>query len=368
MMHVAIDARLLGYAPGGIAEYTRQLIAALARIGQPERLTVLQGRRAVPPFATGEGIAWRRLLTPPHHPWEQWLLPLELLAVPCDLLHCPDFIPPFRRRCPAVITVHDLAFLRYPELLTLESRRYYGQIARAVASADHIIAVSETTARDLVELLDVPRKWISVVPEAPGPQFRPVADAEERRRALQRYGLDRPYLLFVGTIEPRKNLGTLLKAFRCLRSETEAVLVLAGRRGWLWQPVLDEIERLNLQDRVRLLDGVRAADLPALYSGASVFVFPSLYEGFGLPPLEAMACGTPVVCSSAGSLPEVVGDAALLVPPTDAEALAAAVRQVLTDPDLQNALRQRGVERSRLFSWERTAWATLAVYQRVQSR
>jgi glycosyltransferase involved in cell wall biosynthesis len=358
-VQVGIDGRIADYTTGGIAQYTRQLAAWLPRVAPAERFTVFRARRGRQPWAPPAGVRQRRLLTPPHHRWEQVLLPLELATERLDLLHGPDFLVPRRRRCPAVVTVHDLAFLRYPEILTAESRRYYSQVRDVVAGVELVIADSRHTAADVQELLGVPAARVRVVHLAPTPA--PAADAAAVAALRQRYELDGPFLLYVGTLEPRKNLGVLLRAFERVGPAEPARLVLAGPRGWLDEPIVTQAARLG--ERVRLLGRVPAGDLGALYAAATAFVFPSLYEGFGLPPLEAMAAGTPVVAARTSSLPEVLGGAALYVAPDDEEGLGEALREVLGDAALRARLRDRGLARAAEFSWERTAAATLAVYR-----
>ena len=277
------------------------------------------------------------------------------------MLHSADFVPPFRRPCPAVITVHDLGFLHYPETLTDESRRYYGQVGRAVRSAERIIAVSHHTARDLTEHLGATDR-VRVVHNGVGDEFRAASEAAIAA-ARAAYGVEKPYILFLGTLEPRKNLGTLVKAFRIVRDRHDVLLLLVGRRGWLYQPIFDTIEQLGLRDVVRVVEDARPEDFPALYSGAAAFAYPSLYEGFGLPPLEAMACGTPTVVAGTSSLPEVVGDAALLHPPTDHAALAATLIRLLDDDALRAELGRRGPARAARFTWQEAARRTLDVYQ-----
>jgi glycosyltransferase involved in cell wall biosynthesis len=259
--------------------------------------------------------------------------------------------------------VMDLAFLRFPHVLTDESRRYYGQIRRAVTRADAILAISQSTKNDLVDLLNVPSSKITVTHLAADPACRPVTEAARLEAVRHNYGLPDGYLLFVGTLEPRKDLPTLLRAFASLGPAAKDIcLVLAGRPGWLYEQVYDLARTLKLGDRVRFLGAVPADDLPTLYSGARLFVLPSLYEGFGMPVLEAMACGAPVVCANTSSLPEIAGDAALLVPPGDEAALAQAMATILSDGDLRRQLTQRGFARAARFSWEATARQTLAVY------
>jgi glycosyltransferase involved in cell wall biosynthesis len=360
-VHVGLDARIADYTAGGIAQYTRQLAAWLPRLAPADRFTLYRARRPRQPWPPPAGVRQRRLLTPPHHRWEQHLLPLELAPERLDLLHGPDFLVPRRRRCPAVVTVHDLAFLRYPAILTAESRRHYGQVARVVADVERVIVDSACTGADVQELLGVPAARVRVVHLAPTPAPTPTPAQVAAVRA--RYTLPGPFLLYVGTLEPRKNLGALLRALEQLPPAEAAPLALAGPRGWLDEPIVAQARRLG--ERVRLLGPVPAADLPALYAAASAFVFPSLYEGFGLPPLEAMAAGTPVVAARASCLPEVLGDAALFVPPEDEAGLTEALRAILADAPLRADLRARGLAQAARYSWERTAAATLAIYHEV---
>ncbi|MBI2845395.1 MAG: glycosyltransferase family 4 protein [Chloroflexi bacterium] len=368
-MRIGIDARLVYYSRAGIGQYILGLLRGLATVleeKQQEEFLVLKSRRDGSLLGEVSSFPQHPLWTPSHHLLEQWSLPLELAPLGLDLLHSPDFIPPFRRSCRSVITIHDLAFLLYPHLLTPQSARYYGQIDQAVRRTDHIIAVSEATKKDAVRLLGVPEKKITVIYEAANPIFRPASRPISREFLGQKYGLERPYLLFVSTIEPRKNLPTLLRAFRKLVDEyhPDVLLAVAGERGWLYQEVFALTKEFDLEKGVRFLGRVAEEDLPSLYQGAGGLVHPALYEGFGLPPLEAMACGTPCIVANVSSLPEVVGDAALMVDPLDINGWTVAMWQVLNDPRLKKELREKGLRRSSLFSWEKTAGETLAVYRR----
>ncbi len=237
----------------------------------------------------------------------------------------------------------------------------------AARQVDHIIAVSESTKRDLIRLLGVPEDRVSVIYEAAHPLFSPVTNTDALDRTRARYQLTSPFMLFVGTLEPRKNLPTLLRAFRGLRDKykSPASLVIVGNRGWLADEVDRTIAELNLGDAVRFLGGIPNDELVYLYNAATAFVFPSFYEGFGLPPLEAMACGTPVITSNVSSLPEVVGDAAMLINPEDVDALTVAMARVLSDEKIQREMRDKGLKRAQAFSWERAASETLAVYRQV---
>jgi glycosyltransferase involved in cell wall biosynthesis len=366
MLHAAVDGRLLAYSSGGISQYTRQLVSQIVPLlEQDERLTLLRSaRRPTPPLSV-EALQYASVLTPPHHPLEQLALPLELLRIRPTLVHSPDFIPPMRGPWRRVITIHDLAFLLYPETVTAESHAYYGQVRTAVKVADAIIAVSQYTASDVSLLLDVDPHKVRVVPNGVDPSLRPIVDQAQLDGWRARNQVDRPYILYGGTFEPRKNLPLLVEAFSRLRSDHDILLVLLGARGWLFEPTFERIESLGLIDYVRMLEDQPREEWALAYSGAAVAVTPSLYEGFGLPVLEAMACGAPVVSSNASALPEVVGEAGLLFESGNVEALESAVREVLEDSSVAGQLRTAGLARAREFSWGRAAASTLAIYREL---
>ncbi len=367
-MRIGIDARLVFYSRGGIGEYIVQLIEALANL-EPidDTFMVLQSRKDKSPIINSNGFERRSLWTPSHNRFEQLALSFEVSQLGLDLLHSPDFIPPFRRNCKSVITIHDLAFLLYPHFLTKESARYYGQIDQAWRKTNHIIAVSEATKQDSIKMLGVPEKKITVIHEAANPIYRPMPQDEACRISKEKYKIDRDFILFVSTIEPRKNLPGLLRAYRRLLDDykRDELLVLAGRNGWLWEEVYETVDKLDLKDHVAFLGLVPSEDLVHLYNAARLLVHPSFYEGFGLTPLEAMTCGTPVIVSNTAALPEVVGDAALMINPHDIDGLTVAMWRVLTEEDLRQDLIERGLKRATKFSWEETARKTLEVYHKV---
>ncbi len=369
-MRIGIDARLVFYHQAGIGQYILRLTQALARVDQDDLFILFKSRKDKTLLVDQPNFQIKKLWTPSHHRFERLAMSVELAPYPLDVLHSPDFIPPAAVRCPTVITVHDLAFLLYPRFLTSESARYYGQVDVAARRADHIIAVSESTKRDTVRLLGVPEEKITVIYEAAHPLFTPITNQEALARIRARHHLPPEFILFVSTIEPRKNIPTLLRAFRRLRDnyKSEAGLVIAGNRGWLVEEVDAVITQLELGDSVRCLGGIANEELVYLYNAARVFVLPSFYEGFGLPPLEAMACGTPVIVSNTASLPEVVGDAGWLVSPDDIEGLTVAMHRILTDESLRREMRAKGLARAATFSWERTARETLDVYRKVAER
>jgi glycosyltransferase involved in cell wall biosynthesis len=285
---------------------------------------------------------------------------------PCDLFHATDYLLPPLRRARAVLTIYDLTYLFFPEYHLPLNRWYLTlMLPRLARCADAIIAISENTRRDLMRLIKLPTEKISVIPLGVNRAFQPIQDPRELIRVRAKYKLPPCFILYFGTIEPRKNLLTLLDAYRVLLTNDPATpdLVIAGNKGWLYQPVLKRVRELGLAERVRFTNWIDEQDAPALMNAAAVFVYPSLYEGFGLPPLEAMACGTPVVCSNASSLPEVVGDGGVLVEPRDAGGFAQAIARTLGDQVLRAKLRHQGLEQASKFSWERTARETLAVYE-----
>ncbi len=365
-MRIGVDTRLLYYQPAGIGLYAARLLRALAALDPENQYTVLQSRKDRCTLAQAPNFVRRDLLTPPHHRLEQATLPLELAPLRLDLLHSPDFIPPLRWRGLSVITIHDLAFLRLPHLLTEESRRYYGQTSAAVKRADAILATSESTRRDLADLIGVNPARVTVTYQAANERFYPLADPDRLAALRASLGLTDEVVLFVGTIEPRKDLPTLLRAFAAMRqSRPQTSLVIAGRPGWLCQQVFDLADELRLGNSLRFLTNVPSGDLPALYSAARLFVLPSLYEGFGMPVLEAMACGTPVICTNVASLPEVAGDAAVLVPVGDPDALAQAMLSCLSNPARLADMSRRGLAQAARFSWAETARLTLNVYRQL---
>jgi glycosyltransferase involved in cell wall biosynthesis len=369
-VRIAIDSRLPYYRVGGISQYVLHLLPALAALDSNNDYLVLKSRKddrdygpvGAPNFSSGS------LWTPCHHRFERWALGAELLPYRLDLLHSPDFIPPAFGAKRRVITVHDLNFVHFPEFISTEGRNFYSrQIAWAVETADHIAADSHHTRKDLIEMLEVPPSKITTIHLAANPIFQRQPAKWSVERTLEELNLSRGYVLFVGTLSPRKNVEVLLEAYSLLVHEArfEPPLILAGGRGWLDDSIFTSVKALGLETRVRHLAGISDERLMHLYHAAGVLVLPSLYEGFGLPPLEAMHCGCPVVVSDRASLPEVVGDAGLLVNPEDIDGIASAIVHVLTDRRLREELIQRGYRQAQEFSWEKTARKTLQVYLHV---
>ncbi len=363
------------YRGAGISRYIRNLLPRLREV-TGLTCTVHLGDRNLPPdFYPDERfrLAFSRL--PTRRPavrilWEQLWLPLALGREGADVLHSLAYVQPLACPTRSVVTVHDLSFLLYPGNFNRANRLYLRAFSRlSAARADRVIAVSANTKRDVVRLLGVEAAKVAVVHHGIEECFRPFADRAAVEAFRRRRGLPERFVLFVGTIEPRKNLETLVEAFaRLRRAGLPHKLVVAGAKGWQWQPVFAAVERLGLEGEVAFPGYVPYDEQPLWYNSADLFVYPSLYEGFGFPPLEAMACGTPVIASRTSALPEVVGEAGLLVDPLDAEALAEALRRALSDRDLSQQLSERGLARARGFTWREAARRTAAVYAEAAGR
>jgi len=300
--------------------------------------------------------------------WEQIILPVYSMKDRLDLFHYTDHaLSLFQTTRPTIITVHDIAYVRFPNLLNKSRQIYKKNILRvSIERADIIVADSFSTKRDIIKYYGVEEEKIKVVHLGVESRFRPISNVEEYR---QRNNLPSKIILNVGTLEPRKNVVTLIKAFKKLKEKgcKDYKLVIAGERGWLYRQIFKEATLGNIEQEILFLGVVSDDDLPQLYNCADIFVYPSLYEGFGLPPLEAMACGIPVITSNTSSLPEVVGDAGIMVNPTDVNSLCEVMYSVLTDKELRNRMSRMGRERSKLFSWNKAANEILEIYDGMLS-
>jgi glycosyltransferase involved in cell wall biosynthesis len=286
-----------------------------------------------------------------------------------DVYHATNYFVPPTRTARRVVTIHDLTFVSAPELCSPKIRGVFSkQIRRFAREADAVIACSESTKSDIVRLLEIAPEKVTVVYEAVDEEIAPMDPGDAARRIEEEYGIRGPFVLFVSTLEPRKNVPVLLRAFARAARDLPHKLVLVGGVGWNAGPIFATIRELNLSDRVVHTGFVSSLGaLSALYSGAAAFVFPTLYEGFGLSILEAMTCGCPVIASNSSSVPEVAGDAALLRDANDVEGIAAALRSVIDDARLRESLIARGHEQARKFSWDRCAKTTLEIYRRLVS-
>jgi glycosyltransferase involved in cell wall biosynthesis len=372
-VRVGIDGRYIADHYPGIGRYTYNLAARLPELAPDTGFVLFHNPRLLNTRYDLERLALNpnlRLLpvdVSPRSLQEQYRLRSLARDLSLDLLHSPYYVLPYWLDCPSVVTMYDLIPLLYPQHLP---HRWTAWIFRATASlavrrAKHLIAISESTKRDLVRLLSAPESKITVTPLAADQRFLPL-DRQEWQNAISAYGLPERYILYLGINKPHKNLPFVVQVFHELR--TDAKLVLAGKEDPRYPQVREEARRLRLGERVVFLGDVPEKDLSPIYNGAEVFVFPSLYEGFGLPVLEAMACGTPVVCSNSSSLPEIVGNAAISLDPADTGAWVAALTEVLESEELRAELRKRGLEQAERFSWQKTARDTLDVYQSVLSR
>jgi len=365
MSRIGIDARLPAYRDGGISTYTRQLVSGLEGLQTEHEFTIVHHRKGKERI--GKRFPRLNVWTPPHNRVERLSLSLELLPQHFDVLHSPDFIPPYRGAQHHVITVHDLTFLHFPHYLTADARRYYNaQIDAACRHADHILAVSSATRNDLIGILNVTQDKITVQPHGVNARYRPLP-REVSQKVIEDLELPPTYILHVGTLEPRKNIIGLLRAYREILSQLSELppVVLIGRPGWLFEETWQQIEALQLQDHVIWRQHVTDEQLPAVYNRAAVFISPSHYEGFGMPALEAMACGTVPIVSNRSSLPEVVGDVGLLVEPDNTNSIADALLLALSDTQWLDINRSAAIERAKQFTWERSAKIALDVYTRV---
>lgn len=370
---MGLNAHLLsldeGYRAAGGSRYIYKLLEYLPDADPSLRYHAFLADEGV----SLPGWAYHRTPWPTRRPavrilWEQLAQPGEIRRLGLDLIHAPFCVGPLVLPCPLVLSIHDLSFFRYPQLFRPMNRHYLQPFTRLSARrADLIVASSESTRQDIIEILDVPGDRVVVVHLGVDANLAPVADADRLAAFRQRRGLPERMILFLGTLEPRKNLPTLLAAYGrlCQRPGFAHRLVIAGGKGWYHGQIEATVQRLGLADRVLFPGFVPDDELALWYSAADLFVYPSLYEGFGLPVLEALACGTPVVTSDASSMPEAVGDAGLVVPPLDDVALAEAMGRLLEDHALAEDLRGRGLARAQALSWQRVARETSAIYHRV---
>jgi glycosyltransferase involved in cell wall biosynthesis len=370
--YVGLNAHLLsataGYRSAGIHGYIAELIKRLPSADAGLRYTAMTHPLAAKLIA---GMPTRTSHLPTEQPWariawEQCAQPFVAARERFDLLHGLAFVSPLMGRCPTVVTVHDLSFALFPAWARGANAAYLRLFTHlSCKQATRIIAVSEHTRRDVIRLYGVADDKVQAIPHGVDARFgpRPRQEIADFRRA---HALPERFILFVGTLEPRKNLVRLIHAYSNIKSQMSSVkLVLVGGRAWADGEIFTTIETLDLKEEVIWAGYAAAADLPLWYNSADVFAFPSLYEGFGMPLLEAMACGTPVVTSAAACLPEVAGDAALIVPPDDADALADALQRALTDHAVRQTLRANGLARAAAFAWEDTARRTAAVYRQA---
>ncbi|MBK7895803.1 MAG: glycosyltransferase family 1 protein [Candidatus Promineifilaceae bacterium] len=377
-MIIGIDVTSALTQGGGIGRYTRELVQALATVDEQNSYRLFSAKPPVQ-LPVPEPLPQTKNFN--HQPApldERWLyrlwyrlrlpLPVQWVTGQLDLFHSPDFVlPPVNGRIPTLLTVHDLSFVHYPHVFPAQLVSYLNQVVPwSIGRATHILADSEATRQDLLKIWQVPDDKVTVLYSGVHERFQPVADVGMVTAVRQKYHLQNfPYILSVGTLQPRKNYQMLIRAFAPLADNLPHHLVISGGKGWLYDEMLAEVERQGLTGRVHFIGFVDDADLPTLYSAADLFVFPSLYEGFGLPLLEAMGCGTAVLTSNSSSLPEVAGAAAHQLAPQDQPAWTATMQQLLTNHALRAQMVQAGQAQARHFSWQKSAEQLLAIYQRL---
>ena len=377
-MRIGLDVTAAVTQGGGIGRYTRELVHALVEVDEENEYRFFSAKRPPTSPVPHPLPAAPNAQSCPAPLDERWLyrlwyrlrlpLPVQWVTGRLDLFHSPDFVlPPVSGRIPTLLTVHDLSFVHYPEVYPPKLVNYLNRVVPwSIARASHVLADSQATKQDLVDVWQVAPEKITVLYSGVHERFRPVTDGERLTAARQKYQIGKqPYIFTVGTIQPRKNYQMLIRAFRPVAAQYPHNLVISGGKGWLYEEMLAELTRQGLNGRVHFTGFVDDADLPTLYSGAELFVFPSLYEGFGLPLLEAMACGAPVISSDASSLPEVAGDTAVLLSPRDQAAWTDAMLELLAHPGKRATLVAGGFRQARQFTWHAAARALLEIYQRV---
>lgn len=373
-MKIGIDYTAALKQSGGIGRYTRGLVTTLAQLDRHNRYTLLAPtdapRTGLQTFQNCPNFSYKIYPLP-----ERWLtiawhrfylpIPVEWLAGQLDLFHSPNFILPPARYTKTLLTVHDLSFIRHPQGAIASLRKWLNQVVpRSLARADHILADSESTKQDLLEIFNLKPADITVIGAGVEERFQPITDPATVALVRQRYHLPDPFVLGLGTLEPRKNFTGLIAAFGQSPVRETHHLVIAGGKGWLYDDIFAAAQNSPVADRIHLIGFVADEDLPALYSLADIFAYPSHYEGFGIPVIEAMACGTAVVCANNSCLPEVAGNSALQVTATDTLALAEALAQLANNPDLREHAVREGFRQAQKFTWRAAAERLLAVYQR----
>jgi glycosyltransferase involved in cell wall biosynthesis len=368
-MQIAIDAHHIGLRMTGGETYVYNLVRHLALLepnGQ-RYVVYLNSRQSVGGVKSNPYFETRHIQMSNPHLRFGLFYPLESWHKSFDVFHSQLSVPPLLRTR-SVLTVHDLAFERFPEFFPPGVRMRTKLLVRwSCHRADHVITVSEFSKRDLVEIYRLDPKRVTVTYEGPAEAYKPM-DVEQAKRHLQEaYGIETPFVLYVGNLEPRKNLSRLLEAFAQLKRNDRIAhkLVIVGRKGWLYDGIFETLRKNSLDEQVLLTGYVPSADLPAFYNAATLMIYPSLYEGFGLPVVEAMACGTPVITSLGSSLEEIASGAAVLIDPYSVSSIATAIEKVANSGDVQRDLRQAGLARAARFSFRKMAEQTRSVYHRL---
>jgi glycosyltransferase involved in cell wall biosynthesis len=364
MMRIGIEVRALSRLNSGIGNLTYNVVKNLLEIDQENQYFLYTCRDFDQSFLKGfPNVKIKKFAFPNGTLWIQAILPFQIAKDRIDVFHSHESMLPLLNWIPSVATVNDLISFLYPkghDPKALKAARLYPLIYK---KAKKLIAISQNTKEDLIKLFRIPADKIRVVYCSFNDGiFSPIG---ETAAVLNKYQIHKPYVLNVGVLSPRKNIVRLIEAYNIARKKFDVSLVIVGPKGWGYEEIYEKVKELNLDDKVKFVGSVAEEDLPALYRGASLFVYPSLYEGFGIPPLEAMACGTPVIASNTSSLPEVVGNAGILVDPNNVAKLADAMVKVISNGDLAKEYASKGLERVKEFSWKKSAKEILDVYKEV---
>lgn len=372
-MKIGIDAHTIGYRVSGNKTYIENLIKNIADMDRENRYTLYFTNREIVGNNDYSFSNFEKELIFPSSPWLRMSFgfPWKLLQNPVDLLHVQYFAP-LCCPCDFVVTIHDISFELFPEFYTKVGKMWRSVLIPFTARrAKKILTVSESSKRDLIDYYGIPEEKIVITYDAVDPDiFRQIQDREELNRLRNRYSLPESFIFSVGRLEPRKNMVRLIRAYASLRKEQKIKhkLVIGGKKDFLYSEIFKAVESLGLEKDVIFTGFIPSEDLALFHNAADLFVYPSIFEGFGLGALEAMSCGTPVVASNTSSIPEVIGDAGLLFDPCDVEEIAKAIYEVISDEELKIRLGRKGLERAKLFSWEETARKTLKVYEEVFSQ
>ncbi len=356
-MKIAIDVQTTLGQPTGFGFYVSNLVKALKNVDSKDEFVLIKPKTE------------KDFSTPGRFIWDQFVFPRLAKQSKVDLVHQPCFSAPFLFRGPAVVTIHDIISLLFPENIPFASRMFYSKwMPFSYRKAKRIITISHSTKADITRVLKIPSEKISVVQLAVDAKFSREAGSEEVKGVMKKFSIPGDYILHIGTLEPRKNLNFLLDVFAKALENTKNKnlnLVITGKKGWYYEDLFEKVNDLKLNDKVFFTGYIDESDKPALYKGARIFAFPSLYEGFGLPPLEAMASGVPVISSNTSSMPEVIGEAGILLSPKDKTKWVNAITLVNSDETVRKSMKERNKEQVKKFSWERTARETIAIYKKA---
>ncbi len=371
-MRIGIDATALPPEPVGAGNYIIQLIRSLTSLDSCDEWVIFAQKHGQELINLPEMPSVNWVLTAEKKPahrllWEQITLPGLAKTAKIELLHSLHYTRPVKLPCASVVTFHDMTFFLYPEYHTRAKRIFFPRaIHYSAKHAEALIAVSESTRRDAMKILKISPEKIHAIPLGINTEFHRIHDTQVLEDCRQKYDLPETFILYVGLVEPRKNLPLLLEAYHDLSAQTQSPpLVIVGRFGWGVEEVKQQITRLGIQERVIFTGYVPTCDLPSIYTLAEIFVYPSIYEGFGFPPLEAMACGAPTITSAVSAMQDHVGEAGVLLPPDDCSALTQAMLRLLNEPELRRKYAAAGPVRAAEFSWEKTAAKTREVYRQV---